>query len=531
MRTRTMVGTAAVAAMALLASACSGGSDGTDRGDHLHGGSGGVGRGDRRRRRLGPPGPRLRQQPGRGVDHRRHQRAQPRRGLEPRGVRQPLDRAPDRRAIRSTCRTAAVASPRSTATTARSDGRPRRTGSTSGRSASRSPTVASRHARLDGSRRGRRAPRGGAVGRDIIATPSTGVDIQPTVFDGTVFVSTVPISLGGIYNGGDRGIIHALDAATGEVRWTFDTVDSPDLWGNPEVNSGGGAWYPPSIDVQRGVVYWGIANPAPFPGTPEFPNGSSRPGPNLYTDSAVALEVTPASSAGTTRSRPTTCSTATWSTRLIAHLENGDDVVIATGKGGGWSASIRTTARCCGRRRSGITRTTTSPSSTGPPPSHPAPSAASSHRPPPPTASSTSPRSTRRSTLEPNATAYFGAEPGQFDGAVVGGRRHDRRRAVVDDGPRRSVRGRGGRERPGAHRHGAGHALRSRPGQRRHRVAGDAARRRQRLDDGPPATCSSCRSATPRRRRWWPSASAERPGRCRPETDLRWSGRSPILAR
>jgi glucose dehydrogenase len=111
------------------------------------------------------------------------------------------------------------------------------------------------------------------------------------VFDGMVFAATVPVSLGGIYQGGDRGVIHALDGATGQERWQFDTIQSPDLWGNPSVNSGGGAWYPPSFDPTRGLVYWGIANPAPFPGTPEFPNGSSRPGPNLYTDSTVALDV------------------------------------------------------------------------------------------------------------------------------------------------------------------------------------------------------------------------------------------------
>jgi outer membrane protein assembly factor BamB len=37
-------------------------------------------------------------------------------------------------------------------------------------------------------------------------------------------------------------------------------------------------------------MYWGITNPAPWPGTKDFPNGSSRPGPNLYTNSLVALE-------------------------------------------------------------------------------------------------------------------------------------------------------------------------------------------------------------------------------------------------
>ena len=127
--------------------------------------------------------------------------------------------------------------------------------------------------------------------REVIGTPTTGIDIQPTVFDDIVFVSTVPVSIGGIYVPGDRGVIQALDAATGEVRWTFDTVEGDDLWGDPGVNSGGGAWYPPAIDPVARVVYWGIANPAPFPGTPEHPNGSSRPGPNLYTDSAVALDL------------------------------------------------------------------------------------------------------------------------------------------------------------------------------------------------------------------------------------------------
>ena len=32
-----------------------------------------------------------------------------------------------------------------------------------------------------------------------------------------------------------------------------------------------------------------MANPAPFVGTTQYPNGSSRPGANLYTDSMVAL--------------------------------------------------------------------------------------------------------------------------------------------------------------------------------------------------------------------------------------------------
>ena len=118
----------------------------------------------------------------------------------------------------------------------------------------------------------------------IAATSTDGISIQPTVVDGLVLAATVPVSLGEQFAGGDRGILWALDAETGEKVWSFDTVKSKDLWGHPELNSGGGAWYTPAIDVERGLVYWGTANPAPFVGTEEFPNGSSRPGANLYNE-------------------------------------------------------------------------------------------------------------------------------------------------------------------------------------------------------------------------------------------------------
>jgi outer membrane protein assembly factor BamB len=125
----------------------------------------------------------------------------------------------------------------------------------------------------------------------LAETPTAGIDIQPQIAAGLVLVSTVPVSVDGQFVGGDRGVIYALDADTGEVVWSFDTVAGDDLWGDPAVNSGGGAWYPPAVDPDAGVVYWGTANPAPFPGTPGKPNGSSRPGPNLYSDSVLALEL------------------------------------------------------------------------------------------------------------------------------------------------------------------------------------------------------------------------------------------------
>lgn len=125
--------------------------------------------------------------------------------------------------------------------------------------------------------------------RQITSTPGQGVDIQTLPYGGRVLVATVPVAIGKLYTGGSVGYLMALDAKTGTIDWRFDTVASKSLWGNPAVNSGGGAWYPPAIDTRTGVVFWGVANPAPFVGTPQYPNGSSRPGTNLYTDSMVAL--------------------------------------------------------------------------------------------------------------------------------------------------------------------------------------------------------------------------------------------------
>lgn len=119
---------------------------------------------------------------------------------------------------------------------------------------------------------------------------SEGLDVVPQLYDNTVLVSTVPVSVRNAYLGGAMGIVYALDATTGKVKWRFNTVKGgAKLWGNPRVNNGGGFWYPPAVD-DEGRVFIPVANPAPFPGTPRYPNGSSRPGPNLYTNSLVVLD-------------------------------------------------------------------------------------------------------------------------------------------------------------------------------------------------------------------------------------------------
>jgi len=121
-------------------------------------------------------------------------------------------------------------------------------------------------------------------------TSSEGIAIQPVAYGGMVYASTMPATMTrGAYTGGAIGRLFALDAETGAARWSFDTVDSTDLWGDAATNSGGGAWFSPLIAPDYGLSYWGIGNPAPFPGTQTEPLGGSRPGPNLYTSSIVAV--------------------------------------------------------------------------------------------------------------------------------------------------------------------------------------------------------------------------------------------------
>ncbi len=126
--------------------------------------------------------------------------------------------------------------------------------------------------------------------KKLVRNNAEGIDMTPQVYDNTVLVSTVPGNLNSFYKGNGDGIVHALDAATGKPKWQFNTIsDGAKLWGNPKINSGGGLWYPPSVD-SKGRVFISVANPAPLYGTKKFPNGSSRPGPNLYTNSIVALD-------------------------------------------------------------------------------------------------------------------------------------------------------------------------------------------------------------------------------------------------
>ena len=93
---------------------------------------------------------------------------------------------------------------------------------------------------------------------------------------------------GGEY--GIRGFLDAYDMKTGKRRWRFWTVPEPgqpgsETWKGDAWKQGGGpTWVTGSYDAEQNLIIWGTGNPSP-----DW-NGDVRPGDNLYTDSAIALD-------------------------------------------------------------------------------------------------------------------------------------------------------------------------------------------------------------------------------------------------
>ena len=96
-------------------------------------------------------------------------------------------------------------------------------------------------------------------------------------------------------SGGDGGVrdwIAALDPKTGDVKWKTFSVPGPgepghDTWKdkNDAWQTGGGAFYVTgSYDPDTDLTYWGAGNPSP-----KY-DSSYRPGDNLYTNSALAID-------------------------------------------------------------------------------------------------------------------------------------------------------------------------------------------------------------------------------------------------
>jgi glucose dehydrogenase len=161
-------------------------------------------------------------------------------------------------------------------------------------------------------------------------TGSTGVGAAsaPLVIDGKVIAGITGVGYG-LHLDSDRpgaplgtvvgvagrygrpGFIAAFDAQTGKRVWQFDTTQEGwegafaqttaygvrlprdiaaeksslskfrDAW----KFGGGSIWHSPSVDLDLGLLYFGVGNPSPQAA------GESRPGDNLYTSSLVAIEL------------------------------------------------------------------------------------------------------------------------------------------------------------------------------------------------------------------------------------------------
>ena len=109
----------------------------------------------------------------------------------------------------------------------------------------------------------------------------------PLVADGKVLVQN------GAGDGGTRGWVAALDVETGDELWRWYTVPEPgqpgsETWKDDHSawkTGGGGVWQTGSYDPETNLYIFGTGNPYPIY------DAEYRPGDNLYTNSAVALDV------------------------------------------------------------------------------------------------------------------------------------------------------------------------------------------------------------------------------------------------
>ena len=135
--------------------------------------------------------------------------------------------------------------------------------------------------------------------------------------------------------------ISAYDAGDGQAavalpHVALDGEPGGDTWGGlPNLyRAGGETWITGSYDPDLNLTYWGTAQAKPWmPAS----RGMDTPDVALYTSSTLALDATPASSRGTTRTRPAKRSTSTSSSSACSSTPAARS---------GCSPSARTA--CCG---------------------------------------------------------------------------------------------------------------------------------------------------------------------------------------
>jgi len=121
------------------------------------------------------------------------------------------------------------------------------------------------------------------------ATIGYAMRTPPAYFNNTLYVG---LSFGDSHIPG--GLLAAVDAKTGAIKWVFNTVPqgaqdegwelAKDTW-KGGARAGGGIWTQPAIDPELGLIYFNAANPSP-----DY-DGSARQGMNLFTNSTIALNL------------------------------------------------------------------------------------------------------------------------------------------------------------------------------------------------------------------------------------------------
>ncbi|GEO40276.1 alcohol dehydrogenase (cytochrome c) [Skermanella aerolata] len=116
--------------------------------------------------------------------------------------------------------------------------------------------------------------------------------IAETITGAPLIVKDMAITGVGGAEYGIRGWIAATNLSDGKEVWRRHTIPAPgepghDTWKDDYEawkTGGGSTWVTGTYDPQLDVIYWGVGNPGP-----DWDN-QYRPGDNLYTNSAVALD-------------------------------------------------------------------------------------------------------------------------------------------------------------------------------------------------------------------------------------------------
>jgi quinoprotein glucose dehydrogenase len=147
-----------------------------------------------------------------------------------------------------------------------------------------------------------------ASGKPCAGFGSNGtVAIEPTpamIYKSEVQITSAPVVTQGLVIVGSsiddnqrvdapRGTVHAYDARSGALRWSFDPIPRDAVAPNAASWTSAGAartgaanvWAPMSVDEEHGLVFAPTTSPSP-----DF-YGGARPGDNRYADSVVAIHV------------------------------------------------------------------------------------------------------------------------------------------------------------------------------------------------------------------------------------------------